>query len=420
MSGPFSIIDLFSGAGGLSEGFCNKSYRFIAHVEKNAYASDTLETRMIYHVIKKKDPSIYFDYLKGIISREELKQFFIDNYDVTSLIIRDEIARTNRCDLINLIKEQNSEYNANDVDVIIGGPPCQAYSTIGRGRLPKEMQSDPRNYLFKHYLTFLKVFQPKMFVFENVPGITSAKNGEIFQNLQSSFASHGYLCEAKILNAADFGVLQERKRIIIIGWKMEYDFQYPEFKKDGRADECINNLFIDLPLLKVGEGKTPVVKEYLSPPTKYHKESGIRTDNDILIQHEARFHNERDLEIYRLAVEKWESDEIRIKYNELPEHLITHNNRVSFLDRFKVVNGKGYSHSIVSHLGKDGHYFIHPDINQNRSITVREAARIQSFPDNYKFEGCRKSQYMQIGNAVPPLMSIEIATKLIEKLKTDS
>jgi len=415
MSSPFSVIDLFSGAGGLSEGFCNNSYQFIAHVEKNAYASDTLETRMIYHAIKKNNSSVYYDYLKGTLSREELKQYFIDNYDVPSLILREEITRTNRWDLINTIKRKSYD-DASPVDVIIGGPPCQAYSMIGRGRLPEKMQSDPRNYLFKHYLTFLKVFQPKMFVFENVPGITSAKKGEIFQNLQNSFASNGYVCEARILNAADFGVLQERKRIIIIGWKNEYDIQYPDFMKDGRADECINDLFIDLPKLKAGEGKIPMVKEYLTPPTKYLKNSGIRTDKDILIQHEARFHNERDLEIYRLAVDKWETGEIRIKYNELPEHLITHNNRASFLDRFKVVNGKGHSHSIVSHLGKDGHYFIHPDIKQNRSLTVREAARIQSFPDNYKFEGCRQSHYMQIGNAVPPLMSIEIAKKLNEKL----
>src|SRR5690606_28202968 len=127
--------------------------------------------------------------------------------------------------------------------------------------------------------------------------------------------------------------------------------------------------------------------------------------------HVARPHNERDLEIYKIAIKKLKKGE-RLRYPDLPEKLKTHNNQKSFLDRFKVVDPKGLSHTMVAHIAKDGHHYIHPSLKQVRSLSVREAARIQSFPDNYYFEGGRSAAFRQIGNAVPPLMAKEIASKI--------
>ncbi len=138
----------------------------------------------------------------------------------------------------------------------------------------------------------------------------------------------------------------------------------------------------------------------------------------MVIQHLARKHIDRDLEIYRFAVNKWNKEKKRIRYIELPEKLKTHKNQHSFKDRYKVVAGDlPYSHTVVAHISKDGHYYIHPDINQTRSLTVREAARIQSFPDNYKFEGPRTYQFIQIGNAVPPLMSEKISFEIKKSIE---
>ena len=140
--------------------------------------------------------------------------------------------------------------------------------------------------------------------------------------------------------------------------------------------------------------------------------------DDVLTLHKSRPNKERDIEIYKRAIELWNNGHKRLNYNDLPEELKTHKNRHSFVDRFKVVEGdESCCHTVLAHLSKDGHYFIHPDIEQHRSITVREAARIQSFPDSYYFEGPRTAQFVQVGNAVPPLMSKGIALGMAEQLE---
>jgi len=147
------------------------------------------------------------------------------------------------------------------------------------------------------------------------------------------------------------------------------------------------------------------------------KQFYIRTEEEPFVtQHIARPHNERDLKIYNIAINKWLNQKERLKYPDLPEELKTHKNQKSFLDRYKVVDIFGLSHTMVAHIAKDGHHYIYPDKNQVRSLSVREAARIQSFPDNYYFEGGRSAAFKQIGNAVPPLMSKEIAKKIKELL----
>ena len=196
-----------------------------------------------------------------------------------------------------------------------------------------------------------------------------------------------------------------------MGWCSECGFEYPTFTKN-KHNFHVRDILADLPPLCPGDG-CEGVQDYTEPPSRYLIESGIRDKKDVLIQHLARTHNERDREIYRYAIKIWETEKRRIKYSELPEELKTHRNQKSFEDRFKVVAGDLHTaHTVVAHISKDGHYYIHPDINQARSLTVREVARIQSFPDNYKFEGPRTSQYIQIGNAVPPLMSEKIAEQV--------
>lgn len=177
----------------------------------------------------------------------------------------------------------------------------------------------------------------------------------------------------------------------------------------------VSDLLRDLPSLKPGEGKN--VMDYDGPPDDYLKSSGIRHEWNILTHHIARPHNKRDIKIYKKAINAWKKASKRLMYTDLPKELQTHKNKKSFLDRFKVVAGnEKCSHTIVAHIAKDGHYYIHPDIAQSRSLTVREAARIQSFPDDYYFEGSRTARYRQVGNAVPPLLAQGIAQKIREML----
>ena len=392
------FIDLFAGAGGLSEGFVKAGFTPIAHVEMNKDACDTLRTRTAFHWLKEKGrEEEYYDYLKGTITRDELWNKIPDH--LIKSVINKEISE----DTLPIIFEQiDAELGTKKVDLVIGGPPCQAYSVAGRVR--KDMTNDPRNHLYKHYVEFLKKYQPKMFVFENVPGILSAKNGEYLQLIFDAVREAGYKLDKQVLNARDFGVLQDRKRVIIIGWRNDLNLEYPEFKKMEMQFQIAKHLFSDLPKIKSGQGNWGVSK-YTKRTNEYLEFSGIRKEIDFTTQHISRFNNENDLEIYRIAVDKWVNQGKRLNYGELPERLIKHNNVKTFTNRFQVVNHEGVSHTVVAHICADGHYYIHPDIHQNRSITVREAARIQSFPDDYFFESSRTAAFKQIGNAVPVLMA---------------
>lgn len=403
-----NYIDLFAGAGGLSEGFIQQGFNPIAHVEMNKLACDTLTTRVAFHYLKSKGKeSIYHQYLKAEISREA----FLKNVPQSLLnsVINSEISDKTIKNIFSKIKEQVTNKK---VDLIIGGPPCQAYSIVGRARDPKSMADDPRNYLYKLYVKFLVEYQPKMFVFENVPGILSAKNGEHFEKIQKAIKKAGYNFDFKVLNAKDFNVLQDRKRVILIGWKDDLELHYPTFHKLEQKYKIRKDLFSDLPALQNGTGSIGMVK-YKKETTEYLAKTGIRNGIDFTTQHIARPNNENDLEIYRIAVNLWKEGK-RLNYSTLPKRLIKHKNTTSFTNRFQVVNGDGISNTVVAHISSDGHYYIHPDINQNRSITVREAARIQSFPDDFFFEGGRTAAYKQIGNAVPPLMAETIAKKIKE------
>jgi len=290
---------------------------------------------------------------------------------------------------------------------------------VGRAQskhMETPMSADPRNDLYKLYARFLQKYQPKMFVFENVMGIKSANGGATWLKVQEALRSVGYEIECHEQNAKNFGVLQNRRRMIIVGWLKNSGLSYPQFEQTI-ADATVNDILRDLPALQPG-GKSG---EYRSDDfSDYLRNTGIRKDSDILTHHCARPNKDRDIEIYRRTIELWNDGHKRLNYNDLPDELKTHKNRKSFLDRFKVVEGdEAYCHTMLAHISKDGHYFIHPDIEQHRSITVREAARIQSFPDDYFFEGPRTAQFVQIGNAVPTLMAKGIAEGIADELSKE-
>ncbi len=400
-------IDLFAGAGGLSEGFIRQGYKPVAHVEYDKAACFTLKTRVAFHyLVKSGREDIYYSYLKGEISREKL--YACVPRELLDTVINAEIGKEN----LNIFKAIDNTLKGEKVDLIIGGPPCQAYSIVGRAPL-KHKKNDERTKLYIQYGRFLKKYQPKLFIFENVPGILSAAKGMYFKNLQKYYKQLGYQVKARLLNSYDYGVIQNRKRIIIIGWQKDFEFLYPEIQS-AKNKYFRDEIFSDLPAIEPGESKR--VQKYTANTNDYLSQTFIRNGVDFVTQHITRPHNKKDLSIYKLAIERLEKGK-QLKNNQIPDSMRTQKNTTDFLDRFKVVDKE--PHTLIAHIAKDGHHFIHPDKKQLRSISVREAARIQSFPDGYYFEGIKENQprtaaFRQIGNAVPPLMAERIADKIKE------
>lgn len=412
LKNDLNILDLFAGAGGLSEGFIAAGCNIVSHIEMDKEACETIRTRMIYHsLLKKGKISEYKKYMLGLIDRDLLikRNSLEKDYDS---VIQAEISSKNCQQLIALVRKR---LGGNSLDMIIGGPPCQAYSHIGRALDKNKMKRDPRKFLYRYYVDFLKEFQPKLFVFENVPGLLSAGKGSYLRNMRRLMKKAGYITDYKVLNAADFGIPQNRKRVILIGWRADMRLkEYPEFLPIKRA-YGVSDFLSDLPNLKAGEGVNAV--PFHSDSKLLKKLSISNKQLPVLLDHVARAQSSRDLEIYKIAVQKKNAGS-RLRYSELPQRLKTHKNETAFPDRFKVVNEKDQdSHTIIAHISKDGHYYIHPDIKQNRALTVREAARIQTFPDDFIFEGTRSDKFRQIGNAVPPMLSRLIANVLIPILQ---
>ncbi len=406
-----TVVDLFAGAGGLSEGFQRQGFRGLAHIEMDKYACQTLLTRHIYWELSRNgEKKLYYDYLKNKLSYHD----YINLSKTANPVINEAIGKNSLAKIIDLVNQKIKSCGMSKIDVFVGGPPCQAYSLVGRARDPYGMKNDQRNLLYKFYVELLKKFKPKLFIFENVPGILSAGDGGLWKDIQKYFREAGYIIEYELLNAADFMVPQSRKRVILIGWQKKLNLSYPIFKKRIH-NYRIKEIFSDLPPMNPGD-KIEVGK-YVDLATGYLKKAKIRTNGCPLTHHITRPVNKQDREIYRIAIEKWEKEKQRLRYFDLPNKLKTHKNQTFFSDRFKVVaDNLPTCHTLVAHISKDGHYYIHPDKKQLRSISVREAARIQSFPDDFKFEGPRTSQFAQIGNAVPPLMAEAIAKKIKEML----
>ena len=217
-----NIVDVFSGAGGLTEGFRYKDYYdFICHIEMDKDACSSLELRNIYYYLKKENNiSPYFEYIQGKISRDELHSI-IPRY-LTEDILNKEISKETIPSIFEFIDQRLAN---NKLDGIIGGPPCQAYSTIGRANNKAKKSTDKRIYLYKHYLDFLNKYKPKFFVFENVKGLLSFKDlsGELLlPKIICEFDNCGYKVDYQIVDASDYGVVQKRERLILVGHKKNY------------------------------------------------------------------------------------------------------------------------------------------------------------------------------------------------------
>lgn len=413
---PLRFLDLFAGAGGLSEGFIQAGFEPIAHVEMNSAAAFTLKTRMAYHFLRKSgDLSLYGDYLLQKIDRSQFYSKIPNN--ILESVVNSEISDET---LQGIFESIDRQLGNKQLDLIIGGPPCQAYSIAGRVRSPTGMLGDKRNYLFLYYAEFLKRYGPKYFVFENVTGLLSAKDSDgtkYLDKMRFVFKQYGYETRFEVLHAEEYGVPQQRTRIILVGKKTKNDVDYPmpsKFDVQRTAWQFLQ----DFPSLRAGSGD-PWSCKLRDDKSGLLQDEQIRDDSLPVTHFWSRPQIEQDLEIYRIVVDIWDTLGERVRYGDLPAFLRTHKNITGFEDRFKVVAKHAPSHTVVAHIARDGHYYIHPEKKQNRSLTPREAARIQTFPDNYHFESMlgtpsRTPAYRQIGNAVPVMLARKIAERLKE------
>lgn len=394
-----NIIDLFAGCGGLSEGFeqCG-DYHSLAFVEWEKQPCTTLIKRL-----KKK-----WNYPNA---GEIVLQF--DMQRIEELINgwgNDEVFGKH-----NGLKELVGN---RIVDLIVGGPPCQAYSIAGRVRDEKGMHEDYRNYLFESYLAIVKEYSPKLFVFENVEGILSAKPGgiSIIDRITNDFAKIGYtilgdLRKYALLNAADFGVPQKRKRVIIIGVNNELIKITPEFALIDFYDNILNS-YRTKKTRTVADAISDLPK--LIPLNLENKINRVKLSHNLsspkILNHFPRFHSKRDQEIFReIALDKLKQTNKYPNAKALIELYFQKTGKRSNFHKYNVLELNKPSNTIPAHLFKDGLRHIHPDPEQARSITVREAARLQGFDDDFEFLGSMGDQYKMIGNAVPPILSECIA-----------
>ena len=394
-----TFIDLFAGCGGLSEGFYKQGFKPVAHVEHDHYSCESLKMRMKHY------------------------GFLGTNSNIIEKDIRDK----------NIIKKIENELKGSSVDVILGGPPCQSFSSLGRAKDMNSMKNDPRNYLFENYEKILNHFKPSIFLFENVTGLLTAKfnNKKVIDVIKKKLGkNYKILSDTKkiVLNSCEYGVPQIRKRVFLIGIRKDINYDVEKIFEDINKTHYVPNstkleklnkkkyvtvkdAIVDLPKLKPGQGK---IETKFKSKLKNEYIKKIRKQNDLKIfDHVARTHNESDKKRFKeMSKNKWTFEKLLEK-----KPLLNHKKQRVFKNSYVVQLWDKPSRTIISHLYKDGNQFIHPDYQQERTLTVREAARLQSFPDDFKFAGPRTEQYKQIGNAVPPLMSEKIATSIKKVLK---
>ena len=446
----FHAVDLFAGCGGLSEGFTRAGFTVAAEIEMDKWACETLKTRHFFHELRKaRKLNLYASYIRGGLSRDEVlaSQPSIKE-TLSKRVVQATLGKDDMEGVLQKIESSLTYHGASRVNVLLGGPPCQPYSSIGRSRDPDRMENDQRHYLYRHYLAIMKKLKPDFFVYENVPGLFSAKaEGErIFGKLQEDFYSLDPQYEitpplhmvrerpgSYILNSADFGVPQQRKRLILIGYRKDLERRNPRIKRTfGRLQQIatenrksgyvtVRDAISDLPPIKAGEGNDHYYGHYAVSSELSPYQKRMRRCSPGVLNHKARTQMAGDLERYRFFIEHHRNGRKAAMLADLieqrPDLKPDHKNLEDFEDRFRVQWWDSPSSTIMAHISKDGHYYIHPDIDQIRSFTVREAARCQSFPDNYKFEGPRTEQFKQVGNAVPPGLAYQVARVILDELR---
>ena len=392
-----NVIDLFAGCGGLTDGFIQTGkYKTLAAVDWELPTVQTLRNRLKnkWKYNLDKNNIIHFD----IQRTDELINGFDDPKFGKS-------------------KGLNAIVGNNNIDLIVGGPPCQAYSMAGRVRDEKGMHDDYRNFLFESYVKMVSHFQPKAFIFENVEGILSAKPGgvPIIKRVRKSFEEIGYeitedLRANALFDTSYYNVPQKRKRVIIFGIKKSENStnkikEFYSLMKRNSSEKPLNS--------KIAFENLPKIYPSVLNSQFSHKIED--SDFSSLKNHEPRNHNKRDIDVFKLLAndilsgeEKYISSKALIKlYKEKT-------GKSSKFHKYHVIREDKPSNTIPAHLYKDGLRHIHPDPNQARSITVREAARIQSFEDDFEFLGSKGDQYKMIGNAVPPNFSKLIAETIFK------
>lgn len=399
-------IDLFAGCGGLMDGFEQSGhYKTIAAVEWEKAPCRNLAIRL-ENKWKYKDAG------------QRVLRFDIQRTDELFYGWDDEVYGKSE-GLDKLITAENG------IDVIIGGPPCQAYSIAGRVRDENGMKDDYRNYLFESYLKVVDKYKPKAFVFENVPGILSAQPGDrpIIDIIQESFDKAGYYVlsdlKSAIIDFTEYGVPQNRKRIIILGLRKDY------FGEE-KCKELIEGFYkFNLPKYKVKKKVT--VEEAIGdlpklyPLSEEMKYEGKRISHSLpepfVPNHVARWQSQRDIGIFKILTKDIESGRNEYVTTEALKALYTQmTGKNSNVHKYHVIRWNQQSNLIPAHLFKDGLRHIHPDSKQLRTITVREAARLQTFEDDYIFDGSNMDTYKMIGNAVPPLFAKCLANAVNDML----
>ncbi|HDX9641108.1 TPA: DNA cytosine methyltransferase [Bacillus mobilis] len=392
----YNLIDIFAGCGGLSEGFEKKAnFNMVAAVEWEKPQVQNLINRLVTKwKIEDADKRV----LRFDIQRtEELFNGWINdpNYGTHE-------------GLDKLLKGKS-------LDLIIGGPPCQAYSVAGRIRDENGMRDDYRNYLFESYLEIVRKYQPKLFVFENVPGILSAKPGgtPVTELMQNAIEQSGYeivddLKSYAQIDLSEYGVPQKRKRVIIIGLRKDLypdaqkllkSFYVEHLPKYKESTQTVNDTIKDLPRLLPLDKEMKVNGKKISHSLNYE-----------IPNHLPRFHSKRDIGIFKLLAEDIENGRYKYTSSEALKQLYTQiTGKNSNVHKYHVLRWDQPSNTIPAHLYKDGLRHIHPDSTQARTITVREAARLQTFDDDYEFISSAGDNYKMIGNAVPPKFSGKLA-----------
>lgn len=488
MGNSFGIVDLFAGPGGLGEGFSQagsfgqKRMRIELSIEMDAHAVKTLRQRAFLRRFEKY-PSEYYEALASGSAFPDWSSLYPYKWRAATNEVKQRTLGEDGVfeELKNSLDRVRESFSGDTV--LIGGPPCQAYSLAGRVRNKSKSgyiaEEDERHYLYREYVRILDRLRPAAFVMENVKGMLSSKvdGGNIFKRVLDDLgaAGDGYELIALsqptanrlqpavgrdfLVKAEDYGVPQARHRVIILGLRVDIakktDIKGPILETVHPIVDVADAL-VGLAPLRSGLSKNDsfdewsaavrnqaiLISEATEVPTQvrsiarkiaktkklpHARSSGWKGSQTFMpnhlkswfqderlvqnIQHETRGHIPSDLGRYLFSSAFTQAFGYSPKLPDFPELLLpAHRNRASgnFVDRFRTQAAGKPSSTVTSHISKDGHYFIHPDPLQCRALTVREAARLQTFPDNYWFSGPRTQQYHQVGNAVPPYLAYQI------------